>query len=58
MKFSMTHNVFKNTKPEIFDEESAPDWLRFGGKQGSTMDNRWFWNDYVMKLKVGQKNRN
>lgn len=54
MKFSMQHTVFKGLKPEIFDEHTAPKWLCEGGVRGSTMDNRWFWNDYVLKLEVGK----
>jgi hypothetical protein len=37
-----------------FTEKEAPEWLRFGGTEGSTMDNRWFWKGHVMTLSVGQ----
>lgn len=39
---------------ETFTEETAPRWLKEGGRAGSTMDNRWFWNDHILTLKVGQ----
>lgn len=38
----------------FFTEDTAPSYLRFGGRKGSTMDNRWFWDEHVMKLEVGQ----
>jgi hypothetical protein len=53
MKFESTHKYF-NTK-QIFSEDNAPDWLT--GKKtikGSTMDCRWFWTDYILKLKIGE----
>lgn len=53
MKFSMQHQDF-DTAPVIFTEETAPKWLCEGGRAGSTIDNRWFWNGYVLTLKVGQ----
>lgn len=49
----MTH-LYADTPPEEFNEETAPDWLKFGGREGSTMDNRWFWNKHVMTLEVGE----
>ena len=51
-EFEMTHLFSGTTK--TFTETNAPEWLRFGGTKGSTMDNRWFWNDHVMTLDVGQ----
>jgi hypothetical protein len=51
-EFEMTHLFSGTTK--TFTETKAPEWLRFGGTKESTMDNRWFWNDYVMTLDVGQ----
>ncbi len=54
MTFEMTHRFFKGAKPTIFTEDSAPKWLKEGGVPGSTMDNRWFWNDHVITLKVGE----
>jgi hypothetical protein len=54
-KFVMKHLVFKRAEPEEFDETTAPDWLTSNNTiKGSTMDNRWFWDDYVLKLKVGK----
>lgn len=39
----------------FFDEYNAPIWLTSENTvQGSTMDMRWFWNDYVLQLSVGQ----
>lgn len=40
---------------EFFTEENAPKWLTSEDTvKGSTMDYRWFWNDYVLTLKVGE----
>jgi hypothetical protein len=50
-RFSMEHFTGSVTE---FIESTAPDYLKYGGPAGSTMDNRWFWNDHVMKLEVGQ----
>ncbi len=38
-----------------FTESTAPDWLT-GAKtvKGSTMDCRWFWEDHILTLGVGQ----
>jgi len=41
-------------QPEYFDEGTSPHWLKYGGREGSTMDNRWFWDNHVMTLKVGE----
>lgn len=54
MKFSMHSRYFPNAKTQTFDEYTAPKWLCEGGLAGSTMDNRWFWNDYVLKLEIGK----
>lgn len=61
MKFTATSLFFNSSGPSSdetlttqFDEESAPKWLCAGGLKGSTMDNRWFWNDHVLTLEVGQ----
>lgn len=53
MKFEMTH-MYANSPPETFDEHTAPKWLCEGGRIDSTMDNRWFWNNHVLTLKVGE----
>lgn len=50
-KFKLTPLFLGEEK--FFDENNAPDWLKFGGRKGSTMCNRWFWNDYIMKMEVG-----
>ena len=50
--FSMEHIIGHTT---YFNEDNAPYWLRYGGRQGSTMDNRWFWEDYILTLVVGQQ---
>jgi hypothetical protein len=49
--FELTHLYF-DTK-EVITEETAPFWLKGNGKK-STMDNRWFWDDHVMTLKIGE----
>lgn len=51
-QFEATHDVFKTVLS--FTEETAPDWLTSCNTvPGSTMDNRWFWNDHVLTLGVG-----
>jgi hypothetical protein len=52
-KFKMTMLPGLGRTVEHFTEETAPWWLKEGGRAGSTMCNRWFWNDYIMKLEVG-----
>jgi hypothetical protein len=54
MKFLMQTTDYPGSKPKVFDEHTAPKWLCEGGLAESTMDNRWFWNDYVLTLKIGQ----
>lgn len=52
-KFEMTHKISRTTK--WFSEEDAPDWLTSRNTvKGSTMDSRWFWEDHVLKLDVGE----
>ena len=41
-------------KPETFTDVTAPQWLKFGGYKGSTMDNRWFWDKHIKPLDVGE----
>jgi hypothetical protein len=54
MLFEKTNTLF-NTEPETFTEESAPSWLTsYRAVKGSTMDERWFWNDHVLTLDVGE----
>lgn len=53
--FSMSHLVWERKEPEVFTEATAPKWLTSEGTiKGTTMDDRWFWNDYVLTLEVGQ----
>ena len=53
MRFKMTHQVFNDST--YFSEETAPTWLTSENTvKGSTMDDRWFWNDHVMTLEVGE----
>jgi len=53
VRFRLTHETTGYVRE--FSEDDAPRWLKYGGREGSTMCNRWFWNDYIMKLEVGQK---
>lgn len=45
-----------NGAKTTFTEKGAPDWLT-GRKsvKGSTMDSRWFWDNYILKLKIDQQ---
>lgn len=53
MRFRMTHNLFKTSVE--FSEDTAPDWLTSSKTiKGSTMDCRWFWEDHILTLKVGE----
>lgn len=55
MKFTMRHRFFESAPPETFTEDTAPDWLTSCNTiPGSTMDSRWFWEDHVLTLKVGE----
>jgi hypothetical protein len=41
--------------PTVFSEATAPDWLTSRNTvRGSTMDHRWFWDDHVLTLQVGE----
>ena len=52
MKFSLEHLIFKSYNE--FTEDTAPDWLTSKNTiKGSTMDDRWFWEDHVLTLDVG-----
>lgn len=45
---------FGSDKAQTFTETTAPDWLTSCKTiKGSTMDDRWFWNNHVLKLEVG-----
>ena len=53
MIFSMKHKFF-DTETQ-FTELNAPLWLTSEDTiKGSTMDFRWFWNDIILKLNVGE----
>lgn len=53
-KFEMTMTDSPKEKAEFFTEDDAPKWLTSEDSvKGSTMDNRWFWNDHVLTLPVG-----
>lgn len=53
-RFKMKPRYFEGAE-ESFTEETAPDWLTScNTKIGSTMDDRWFWNDHVLTLKTGE----
>lgn len=54
MQFRMTMIDFPETGEETFTENTAPKWLCEGGRKDSTMDNRWFWDEFVLTLKVGE----
>jgi len=54
-KFSMRPIEYPDVKPDVFTEETAPKWLTSENTvKGSTMDTRWFWNDHILTLKVGE----
>lgn len=41
--------------PKTFTELTAPKWLTSEETvKGSTMDQRWFWDQHVLTLAVGQ----
>lgn len=51
--FEMTHRILGIVT--MFTETDAPDWLTSANtRKGSTMDGRWFWQDHVLTLKVGE----
>ena len=52
-EFAM-HPVFQPKKTTFFFENEAPNWLCKGGRKGSTMDNRWFWEKHVLTLEKGK----
>lgn len=50
----MQHKFFDHVKTN-FTESNAPTWLTSEETvKGSTMDMRWFWEDHVLKLQIGQ----
>lgn len=51
--FKMEHLHFDHT--EMFTNNTAPDWLTSKRTvPGSTMDQRWFWKEHVLTLRVGE----
>lgn len=55
MIFFMTHLIFTEHPPVIFTETTAPEWLSSANTvKGSTMDMRWFFEDHVLTLEVGE----
>jgi hypothetical protein len=53
MKFEMK-DIIADRVVKTFTETTAPDWLTSKNTiKGSTMDQRWYWEDYVLKLAVG-----
>lgn len=56
-RFKSECGLFGDATKE-FSESEAPDWLTSRAtRRGSTMDMRWFWNDHVLKLAVGESVR-
>jgi len=54
MRFEASHRCCPGG-PVEFSELDAPDWLTsIDTVPGSTMDQRWFWRDHVLTLKVGE----
>jgi hypothetical protein len=52
-QFEMKSKRFK-IPVEVFTEENAPKWLTSENTvPGSTMDSRWFWDNYVLTLDIG-----
>lgn len=50
--FKVTHKIFGTVRE--FSEDDAPDWITSKNTvRGSTMDGRWFWEGYVLKMEVG-----
>lgn len=52
-EFKIEH-LFFDEGVDVVNENTAPPWLKYGGPKGSTTDNRWFWNDMVMNLRLGE----
>lgn len=54
-RFEMRHDTFRDSLPAVFTELNAPKWLSsINTREGSTMDGRWFWNEHVLTLDVGE----
>lgn len=55
LKRFKNEGLFFNEVVKYFTEETAPDWLTSCNTvKGSTMDNRWFWEERVLALEVGE----
>lgn len=53
--FKMQHLFVPSAAWKVFDEDTAPDWLTsVNTVPGSTMDGRWFWNEHILRLEVGE----
>lgn len=53
MLFKLQHTIFGTTG--YFTDLSAPNWLTSCDTVvGSTMDNRWFWEQHVLTLNIGE----
>jgi hypothetical protein len=53
MEFEMK-DIIADKVVATFDETTAPDWLTSKNTiKGSTMDQRWYWEDHVLTLNVG-----
>lgn len=54
MKFKLKHLILNQPEIEV-TQETAPDWLTSKKSvPGSTMDQRWFWEQKVLTLQVGE----
>lgn len=50
-RFQARHLIFRTV--DYFTDHDAPDWLTSTKTvPGSTMDDRWFWNDHVLTLGI------
>lgn len=55
MKFELRQLHIRNSKVETFTELDAPEWLTAERTiPGSTGDGRWFWDEHVLTLKIGE----
>lgn len=56
-QFTMRHlsPCYPRDTEVSFSEETAPKWLTSEETvPGSTMDQRWFWQEHVLTLEVGE----
>jgi len=54
-RFRMSHLSFNRITEFTEHEDDAPTWLTSRNTvKGSTMDSRWFWEEHVLTLEVGQ----